>query len=166
MEIVLLKCGKEKRLVLTDGPAGCEAENVDAENRLRSSVQPVKIGNRVKALRLIPPKQSAMEIVGSGLRHQVEHAAASAAEFYSEIAGLNRNLHHRISDGEDLFLAADPNLVVLRPVQHVVVSPGALAVDGEPSSVIDPSGAPSAAPNSAARGFGRAGQGTSQRKRI
>jgi hypothetical protein len=164
MEIVLLKRGKEERLVLANGTAGGEPENVVAEDGLGNFHEPVEIGNRVKPLRLVAPQQSAVETVGSRFRYYVENAAAGAPKFRPEVTGLNRNLRHRIGDREDLFFAAQPDLVVFGSIQHVVVAARALSVDGKPSSIDHASRR--AAPNAATRGFRRAGQGTSQREGI
>src|SRR5262249_4276274 len=53
MQIMLLKRGKEKCLVLAHGTTRGESENIVAENRLRNTMQPVEVGNRGKALRLV-----------------------------------------------------------------------------------------------------------------
>jgi hypothetical protein len=89
MEIVLLVADKEESLVLANRAARGESEDIVAENRLRNAVQPIEIGNRIKALRLVAPQQSAMEIVSSRLRHQVEHGAAGASKLDAEVTRLN-----------------------------------------------------------------------------
>src|SRR5579872_6079051 len=160
MEVVLLKRGKEERLVLAHRTTSSKSENIVAEDRLRNRIQPVEVGNRVKALRLVAPQQSAVETVGSRLRHQVEYAAAAAPKLDAEVGGLNRHFFDGVGDSEYLFFAAQPDLVVFGSIQHIVVAARALAVDGKPSSVA------SAAPYLAAGGFRCAGQGTSQRERI
>ena len=76
-----------------------------------------------------------MQFVRARFRDHVEHAAARAAEFHAEVAGLNRDLLDRIGDGEYLFLASEPDFVVFGSVQHVVVAARTLAVDGEPARV-------------------------------
>src|SRR5262245_13522698 len=163
MEVVLLESCEEEGLVLARGPAGRESENIVAEDRLRNAHQPVEIGNRVKALRVVTPQQSAVQIVGSRLRHYVEYAPAGAPKLDAEVAGLNRHLFDGVGDGEYLFFAAQPDLVVFGSIQHVVVAARALAVDRKPSSIAY---ARAAAPYSAAGSFSCAGQSSRQRERI
>ena len=127
---------------------------------MRDTVQLVEIGNRVKALRLVAPQQRSVQLVGAGLGHHVEHAAAGASKFDAEVAGLSGNLLNGIGDGKHLFLAADPDFVVFGSVQHVVIATRALAVDGEASPVDCPGRR--ATPNLAAGSFRRPGHGPSQ----
>src|SRR5262245_65159589 len=135
MEVVLLERCEEEGLILAQGPAGGESENVVAEDRLGNARQPVEIGNRVKALRVVTPQQSAVETVRSRLRHHVEYAPAGAPKLSAEVAGLNRHLFYGVGDGEYLFFAAQQDLVVFGSIQHVVVAARALAVDRKPSSI-------------------------------
>src|SRR4029453_3348516 len=111
MEVVLLEPSEEEGLVLARGPAGGESENVVAEDGLRNAHQPVEIGNRVKALRPITPQQSAVEIVGSRLRHHVEYPPAGAPKLDAEVAGLNRHLFYGVGDGDYFFFPAQPTVV-------------------------------------------------------
>ena len=55
-----------------------------------------------------------MQLVGARLRDRVENAAARAAEFHAEVAGSNRHLLNRVGNGEYLFLAGEPNLIIIR----------------------------------------------------
>src|SRR5262245_6904152 len=164
MEVVLLEPCEEEGLVLAHGPAGGETETVVAENGLRNAHQPVEIGNRVKTLRPITPQQSAVEIVGSRLRHHVEYTPAGAPKLDAEVAGLNRHLFYCVGNGEYLFFAAQPDVVVFGSIQHVVVAARALTVDRTPSSIAYTARA--AAPHAAAGSFGCAGQSSRQRERI
>src|SRR5262245_25128632 len=164
MEVVLLEPCEEEGLVLAHGPAGGESENIVAEDRLGNAHQPVEIRNRVKALRVVTPQQSALEIVGSRLRHHVEYSPAGTPKLDAEVTGLNRHLFYGVGDSEYLFFAAQPDVVVFGSIQHVVVAARALAVDRKPSSVAY--AACAAAPYAAAGSFGCAGQSSSQRERI
>src|SRR5262245_57310392 len=113
---------------------------------------------------MVTPQQSAVEIVGSRLRHYIEYAPAGAPKLDAKVAGLNRHLFYGVGDSEYLFFAAQPDLVVFSSIQHVVVAARALAVDRKPCSIAY--AARVAAPYAAAGGFGCAGQRSRQRERI
>src|ERR1051325_11168359 len=100
MEVALLESGKEEGLILAQRPTSGESENIGGENRLRNTRQPVKIGNRVKALRLVTPKQGAVQVIRAGFRDDIEHAPARAPEFDAEISGLNRDSLNSVGDSE------------------------------------------------------------------
>src|SRR5262249_1674332 len=131
---------------------------------LRNARQPVEIGNRVEALRVVTPQQSSVEIVGPRLRHYVEYAPAGAPELDAKVASLNRDFFDGISDREYLLFAGKRDIVVFGSIQHVVVGARALAVDRKSSSVAY--SARGAAPYTAAGSFGGAGQSSRQRERI
>src|SRR5690242_6768332 len=103
---VFLETGEEERLVLTNRAAGRESENIVAEDGLRNARQPVEIGNRIEALRLVSPQQSAVQIVGTGFRDYIEDAPARAPELNTEVSGLNRHFLYGIGDAEYLLRAA------------------------------------------------------------
>src|SRR5262249_59705508 len=103
-------------------------------------------------------------MVGPGLRPGVEPPSAGTPKLDAEVAGLNRHLFYGVGDGEYLFFAAQPDVVVFGSIQHVVVAARALAVDRKPSSIAY--AARAAAPHAAAGSFGCAGPSSRQRERI
>src|SRR5258708_4199991 len=116
MEVVLLEPGEEEGLVPAHRPAGGESENIVGENRLRNTRQLVKIGNRVKALRLVTPQQGAVQVVRAGFRDDIEHAPARAPKLDAKVAGLNRNFFNGVGNGKHLLRAAQPDIVVFGSV--------------------------------------------------
>ena len=62
-----------------------------------------------------------MQLVGAGLRDDIEHPAAGTAELGAEVAGLHGNLFDGVSDGKYLILAREISLIVLGSIQHVIV---------------------------------------------
>src|SRR5262249_19491683 len=159
MTMLLLESGKEGGLVFPHGPAGREAEDVVGEDRLLNSIQLVHVRNRIESLRLVTPEDCAVQIVSTGLRNYIEHAAAGTPELYAEVAGLNGDFRHCIGNGERLLLPGQPDIIVISPVQHEVIASWALAVDRELSIE-------EAAGDGAARGIRGAGQSPGQRDRI
>src|ERR1700732_4726193 len=135
MTIFLLKSCKEEGSILVNRAARSETEDIICEDWLLDSVKLVRIRDRIESLRFVTPHQCSVQLVGARLRDHIKNAAACATEFYAEVAGLYRDFLDRIGDGKHLFLACEPDLVVISPVQHVVVASWTLAVYGEPARV-------------------------------
>src|SRR5215467_7662303 len=164
MTVVLLEATEEEGLVLADRSPDREPVNIVTEDRFRSSVQSVQIGDRVKPLRLVTPQQSAMQAVGAGLGDDIEDATARASELDPEVPGLNGNLLDSVADGKWLGYARELHVIVFRAIQDIVISAGALAVNGE----LRTSGerVPVAGPEKAARSLGHTGQRAREREWI
>lgn len=69
-----------------------------------------------------------MQAIGAGLGDDVEDAAARAPEFDAKVAGLHRQLLHRVRDVEWLRDTCIGHVIVFGAVQQLTISAKALAV--------------------------------------
>src|SRR4030095_4289182 len=128
---VLLKRAKEEGLVLPNQPSHREAIHISAENGLRRVVQLIKVGNRVEALRLVPPQQRPMHAIRAGFRDDVKPPAGGTSKLHAEVACLYRDLLDRIGDVERLRDASQREFIIVGAVQKIVIRAKTLAVHRE-----------------------------------
>lgn len=102
-----------------------------------------------------------MQLVGAGLRDDIEDPAAGPSEFSAEVAGLHGNLCDGVGNGKYLIFARQVCRIVFGTIEHVIVPARPLAVDREPGA-----GTRHVAPDLATRSLRHAGQHSRERKRI
>ena len=115
---------KKKVWSSTIGPPIVPPKSFSLELRLRRREEVP----RVEVVVAVEGEQRSVELVGSALGRQVDHAARRAAELGCERTGLDFELGQRI-DGRQQADFAVCQVVVVDAVENEVVSPETAAVD-------------------------------------